>query len=229
MDQRVADEIFEERPAPVPSRETELEYLDFLEKDLREDSWVDFHFRKLEAGPLRIPYKRTRQIYGNYQFQFLQHWFFGWALCAPVAIWAAKRGRVTSSGVPKVFGGSTWAHFPMVGPHVYAKRLFNAYFWGISLGGGYVFARLVTPWKLDGGVENHEEMRQFGAMVEGPTKNRFDNFDRVYPDQRKDTYKWKRSTLYRLFFPNSADYTLKDPMLKEKIEEKVSMIEHHWR
>ena len=42
----------------LPSRETELKYLDFFEKDVLEDNWLATRFHARMAGPQRIPFKR---------------------------------------------------------------------------------------------------------------------------------------------------------------------------
>lgn len=55
-----ADEIFEVRPAPIPTPEMEVEYIDWLQNDLKSDPWLTHRFRKYTCNPKRIPWKNTR-------------------------------------------------------------------------------------------------------------------------------------------------------------------------
>jgi hypothetical protein len=63
---READEVFEMRPAPVPTAEMEVEYIDWLQEDLKSDPWVTYRFRKFTANPKRVPWKNTRYIKRQY-------------------------------------------------------------------------------------------------------------------------------------------------------------------
>jgi hypothetical protein len=62
QNKRLEEEIFERRPAPVPTQTQENEYMEFFAADLRSDPWLTYRFRKYMAGPKRIPWKNAREI-----------------------------------------------------------------------------------------------------------------------------------------------------------------------
>jgi len=59
---READYILEAAVPELPDRETELEYMQWLQDDIRSDPWVAQHFKKLMAGPKRVPYKNNTEL-----------------------------------------------------------------------------------------------------------------------------------------------------------------------
>ena len=59
---READYILEAAVPELPDRETELEYMQWLQDDIRSDPWVALHFKKLMAGPKRIPHKNHTEL-----------------------------------------------------------------------------------------------------------------------------------------------------------------------
>jgi hypothetical protein len=70
QNKRVKDEVFELRAPPVPTRQQEDEYMDFLANDLRSDPWITYRFRKYMAGPKRIPWKNSRTIKKEYSYSY---------------------------------------------------------------------------------------------------------------------------------------------------------------
>ena len=56
---READEVLEIAPARYPTREEQLDYMNFLEQDIRSDPWITLRFKKYMAGPKRIPWKNS--------------------------------------------------------------------------------------------------------------------------------------------------------------------------
>jgi len=48
---RVDETIYEEKIPPIPTREQELEYLDFLESSIRSDPIFSFRYKRYRAGP----------------------------------------------------------------------------------------------------------------------------------------------------------------------------------
>lgn len=59
---READYILEAAVPELPDRETELEYMQWLQDDIRSDPWVALHFKKLMAGPKRVPHKNSTEL-----------------------------------------------------------------------------------------------------------------------------------------------------------------------
>lgn len=59
---READYILEANVPEVPDRETELEYMQWLQDDIRSDPWIALHFKKYMAGPKRVPFKNADEL-----------------------------------------------------------------------------------------------------------------------------------------------------------------------
>ena len=59
---REAEEVLELKPAPLPTAEMEVEYIDWLKDSFKSDPWVHYRFRKLMAGPKRIPWKNSYEV-----------------------------------------------------------------------------------------------------------------------------------------------------------------------
>lgn len=88
---READSVLEMRPPPVPSRDQEIAYIDWLAEDLRSDPWVTHRFRKYMAGPKRVPWKNYREIRWNHKARTWLCWIFGSAMLWPVSIAIGRR------------------------------------------------------------------------------------------------------------------------------------------
>ena len=59
---REAEEVLELRPPSLPTPEMEVEYIDWLKDSFKSDPWVHYRFRKLMAGPKRIPWKNSYEV-----------------------------------------------------------------------------------------------------------------------------------------------------------------------
>lgn len=88
---KVAEEVFEVAPAPVPTQEQEIEYIDWLQEDFKSDPWVTYRFRKYTANPKRIPWKNQRRIKRQYQYTFAVNWLVGSALSWPLAAYIGRQ------------------------------------------------------------------------------------------------------------------------------------------
>lgn len=73
---REFETIFERDIPPVPTREMELEYLEFLQKSFMSDPWVTYRFRKYMAGPKRIPWSNYREQ----KLEARKHWYANMAI-----------------------------------------------------------------------------------------------------------------------------------------------------
>ena len=100
---RVEDIIFEKEVPPLPTRQQELNYIDNLEKEFRAQPWLSFRYRKLQAGPLRKPYERTRALSKEYRINYATNFMLGALISSPFAIWWGRRNRWTAGGVPMVY------------------------------------------------------------------------------------------------------------------------------
>ena len=77
--------------------------------------------------------------------------------------------------------------------------------------------------------EMEKELRFQGIMVEGPNKGEYDDYDKVYPHQRQVASvktAWKKSTLYRLIYPKTADYNLRSDVKEKYVEDRMRWLEH---
>lgn len=78
------DYMKEEKIPPVPTREQELEYLDFLEKSIDSDPWITIHPKQYMAGPHRLRYKKRiemrKEYYKTYAKNFLISVTLSWPL-----------------------------------------------------------------------------------------------------------------------------------------------------
>jgi len=99
---READEVFEERPPPVPTPQMEVDYIDWLREDFKSDPWVTFRFRKFTANPKRIPWKNQRRLKRQHQFTFCVNWAVGAALFWPFAAMIGRYNQTSRAGVPVV-------------------------------------------------------------------------------------------------------------------------------
>lgn len=74
----------EEKIPPLPTREQELEYLDFLEKSIDTDPWITIHPKQYMAGPHRLRYKKRiemrKEYYKTYAKNFLISVTLSWPL-----------------------------------------------------------------------------------------------------------------------------------------------------
>ena len=58
-----AEYILEPAVPDLPDRQTELDYMEWLGNDLRDDPWISFRKQKYAASPKRVPFaNRTRLL-----------------------------------------------------------------------------------------------------------------------------------------------------------------------
>jgi hypothetical protein len=120
--QREAEEVLELRPAPIPDREAEVEYIDWLQEDFKSDPWLTYRFRKYMAGPKRIPWKNMRELKRQYQYNYFLTWMAGAALTWPVATLIGRHYMKTNLGVPLVPLQKYKHDFINVSPGSFARR-----------------------------------------------------------------------------------------------------------
>ena len=131
-------------PIPTPpTREQELAYLDWFAQDIYEDPWTDIRFTKHQCGPLRVPYKRVKQVNDKYVSEFYSKALFGGLISVPLAIWMGRRAQVNETGVPRTHKNIQLLH-PNPSPHYVSRRNFKIGFWCTVIGVGYVFASVTT-------------------------------------------------------------------------------------
>lgn len=162
-----ADEVLEVKPAPVPTAEMEVEYIDWLQKDFQSDPWVTYRFRKFTANPKRIPWKNTRNLKRQYTFTFCVNWVVASFAVWPVAAAIGRRWKVTRGGVPVVPLNRHVHDFPNIDPGRVARLNFRFYSVIPAIALGYMIARQVTDYTVRS--SNHwysrPDLKPFPAMV----------------------------------------------------------------
>lgn len=139
-----ADYVFERRPPREPTRDDELEYMEWLEKEFRNDPWFTPRFRKYMAGPKRWPWKNQREIKHQYQYTWLFNFLIGATLTWPLGVWVGRRARHYQGGVPIVPYNRYVHDFPNLEPTRMAKRAFRKYHFLMCAIGGTLFAYMTV-------------------------------------------------------------------------------------
>lgn len=246
IQKRIADIIFEDDIPPVPTRQQELDYLNWLEEDFRKDKWLHTRFRKLQAGPLRRPYKDTRELQTQQRFHNGTNFLIGAILISPLAIFLGRLNRATLTGVPKIHHPENYFRMVDYSPDACARKNFRIGFF-LTLGlGGMVYMLYNHQNYFRDQYYSRPDLKPRAPMVEDTedeAKAKQDFYEKVYPTHRgKQNWKiFKRSALYRLFRPNQADYSLtfeeRDPDLLNynqykhssgEYPTKTRMYEQHW-
>jgi hypothetical protein len=162
----VKEYVFEETIPPLPSREDELQYLHWLEKEFRSDPWITHRFRKYMAGPKRIPFKNHRELQKEYVITYLLNGSLGILLGWPLAVFVGKKMQSTSSGVPRVPLNRFVHDFPNLDPTHYSRKLFRmGFFSTITLSFFMVGSYLTSDEALRNEWQNRPDFKPYPAMV----------------------------------------------------------------
>lgn len=76
----------EDEIPPLPTREQELQYLDFLEKSIAEDKFFTIHPRLYSAGPNRLRFKAMKEMRHEYRMVFLKNMITSALILLPINI-----------------------------------------------------------------------------------------------------------------------------------------------
>mmetsp|Transcript_15475 Transcript_15475/g.17194 ORF Transcript_15475/g.17194 Transcript_15475/m.17194 type:complete len:165 (+) Transcript_15475:15-509(+) len=136
LQKRIMKSILEPAVPPLPNRQQELDYMKELESEFRQDRWIHTRFRKLQAGPLRKPYIKSRTLLQRERFEYGLNFVIGAILSTPVAILIGRRARLNRTGVSKIYFPVSMNRFPNVNPDVYSARFFKLYYIMTLLFGG---------------------------------------------------------------------------------------------
>jgi len=185
-----------------------------LQDDIRGDPWFNLRTKKYMSGPKRHPFKNQAELKSQYREQWIQYFFFGALMAWPVAVMVGKRMQTYQGGVP-VVPYQRWVHdFPNVHASRTTWRFFRRYGLGTMFLAGFVFARKMTDTTpLNNRWYTRPDLKPKAAMVKDNTA-----YDDVAYKQmlesayikHKKTDTLKRSSIYRLLFPNHADFTPKE-------------------
>ena len=166
LQKRIMKEILEPAVPPLPTRQQELDYMKTLEQEFREDRWLHSRFRKLQPGPLRRPYVKTRKLKQKYRIEYCFNFLLGATLFTPLGIFIGRRLRVTRNGVSKIYFPVNYHRFPNVNPDVYASRYFRIGFYGCLFIGGNLFASYLTPDPFKDEYYSRPDFKPSTPMVE---------------------------------------------------------------
>ena len=76
----------EEAKPPLPTREEELAYLDFLEKSISTDPIITLRPKRYMAGPTRLRWKAMKEIRHEHRKTFLKNIVISALLFSPISI-----------------------------------------------------------------------------------------------------------------------------------------------
>lgn len=214
LEKRIEDTILENRIPPIPTRQMELDYLDKLEKDFRSDSWFSVRWRKLQAGPLRAPYKRTRELVNEFRFAYAQHFALGVIFALPFAVYVGRRLRKTSGGIPKVYMPKNYHQFPNVNPDYSSRWKFRKGFYTTIIASGFFFGSWLTPRPFQDEYYSRPDFKPDTPMVEDTEeikKAKEELYSSIYAKEwnQKRQAHFKNGPIYRLFRPNQAEYKIR--------------------
>lgn len=227
IQKRIDRTILEDKVPPIPTRQQELDYLEFLEKDLRNDRWLHSRFRKLQAGPLRIPYKQSRTLLTENRIVGCINFLIGALLISPLAVWVGRASRRTIGGVPRVYSPRNYHNFPNVNPDHYARIRFRMGFLAVLFVGGYSFATFWTPNVFKDEYYTRPDLKPFAPMVEdNPTMKQAkeDFYNQLYgkPITPKPGYNLR----YRDRSKDNESNSFKKSIMS--FPSSDDMHEHHW-
>lgn len=209
IEKQILDEVLEPAIPPLPTRQMELDYLEQLEKEFRQDRWLHRRWRKLQAGPLRRPYKVSKELVDNERHIYLLNFFIGAVLISPLAIFLGRRNRLTSGGIPKVYFPRNYNRFPNVNPDNHGHKYFYSAFFATLTVGGLSTGWLFTKDRMKDDYYSRPDLKPSTPMVEDT-----DDIKKAKAELLKAEYGYeaqpmfKKTAFYRLFRPNSADYSL---------------------
>jgi hypothetical protein len=78
--------VTEDAIPPLPTRQEELAYLDWLEKSIGEDPIITLRPKRYMAGPLRLRWKILTQYRNEYRKTFVKNFLLCTVLFSPLSI-----------------------------------------------------------------------------------------------------------------------------------------------
>lgn len=166
LQKRIMGEILEDATPPLPNRQQELDYLQELEEEFRADRWLHLRYRKLQAGPLRRPYKNARQLKKLGYIDYATTFLIGGLLFAPLGIFVGRRLRTTTMGVPKAYFPRNYNRLPYNDPDGMANRYFRIGLYGTTILAGFFIAGYWTPDHFKDEYFSRPDLKPSAPMVE---------------------------------------------------------------
>ena len=186
--------------------------MEFLRKSLNSNPWVTWRFRKYTASPIRIPWSNYREQVWDYNYRFMATALVAGFFFYPVACMIGRRFKVSNGGVPLAPINKFQHSFPDLNPIFESRRQFRR--WSVLstvLFSYFAASKLTSRRHVYDDWYSRPDYKPYPAMVkkEGIAKIQEDYLmEKNYPWRFKSDY--KRSAVYRFFFPELADWTIKD-------------------
>jgi hypothetical protein len=210
VQKRIEDTVLEPAIPPLPTRQQELDYLEELENEFRNDRWLHTKWRKLQAGPLRRPYKKTRELAQGTRLVMVFNFLIGAMVVCPAAVFVGRFMRVTPGGVTKIYLPKNYHRFPNVNPDAHARNYFHLGFFGTCFAGGLLSVILLTPDLRRDEYFSRPDFKPSTPMVEDTPDVKKAKEELYLAEYNQETTPiFKKTSFYRLFRPNAADYCIR--------------------
>ncbi|CDW76650.1 UNKNOWN [Stylonychia lemnae] len=210
---READEVLELKTSREPTREEEIQYLDWLESEFASDPWITHRFRKYTASPKRWAWKNAMEQKRDYQSQMFTNYIFGFLLTWPLGVYVGRSMQTRGTGVPSVPLQKYLHDFYNLDPSHYSRKLFRRYFFITCSLGGVFFAYATVENRYKNPWYSRPDLKPFPAMVakDHLDRNEKQMYETNYRSYHQEEAKMQRknSTWYRLLFPNDALFDAK--------------------
>jgi hypothetical protein len=168
------------------------------------------------AGPKRWAFKNSAKVTRLDRADKTVKFTIGFFLSWPLGVWLGRRMQ-TNSGLPVIHNPRIIYDYIVVDPRLIASRQFYKGFFAATIFGGIVFASVFAGVSFGKDAWGQRpDIKPFPAMV--PREYLDENYDEVFKLYGKGNAEGrvadrKRSAWYRMFFPNSADWSFKDTTL----------------
>jgi hypothetical protein len=205
-----------EKIPPIPTREQEIEYINYLEKSILTDPWITLRPKKHMANPWRLYWKKKFEMRREYYKTFAKNFFGTIAIAWPIIMFFARKRQYTKTGVPtnrvmptNLFNPHNKLEIDTI-RNKYTRRAFQYGLFKYSLLAGIAGGFFFTDWDFfTNDLNARPDLAQFRIMTDNvPDKERkvFEMFGNTYfgkpwPDTPDSWYK----KLSNKFFP-SVDY-----------------------
>ena len=143
--------------------------------------------------------------------EFNRNFIYGMILSYPLAVYIGKKKQL-KQGVPLVQKNKFIEDWVNVKPNWKTWRVWRKYTIGTMLVGGFIFAHIKTDWSvLHNEFYSRPDLKPYPAMVKEPTDYDANAYQQLleknYYGQKQLQKEYKKSTWYRILYPEYADFT----------------------
>ncbi len=221
---REVENLFEEKCPPPPTREEEIAYLNWLEKDLRKDKWFGIHFRQRTPGPRRTHLKKVLELKAEQRRKNLTNFIIGAAVAYPFGILFGRRLTHYPGGVPAIIHPVWLPEYPEKHPMHKISRNFWFGVLFLCFVSGYTYQRYkrtMSSTLIDENWNRPDKrpVKPFQQEQEKADGKRRD----LYEAHRSNSSYWnpvikegnKTSALHRFLFPKTSNWEVKHEPLSD--------------